>query len=144
MDGFKKVIPINLNTLTNLIPKDKYLFITKGIIYGDKLIDSNDKNNKYEYKINCNNPIPEGILLKLFCFPDKQIINILKWSIMSEAEEAALILDIHKHTSKNEFGTYFVADDDQDMMEAYQDFEDDMDCSMALEVSYNYSHINYI
>ena len=71
-----------------------------GIYYGDILIDSYDKNNKYECKIHCNNPIPEGFLLKLFCFPDKQIINILKWSIMSEAEEAALILDIHKHKSK--------------------------------------------
>ena len=60
---------------------------------------------------------------------------------MSEAEETALILDIHKLTIKNEF----VAEDDKDMMEAYQDFEDDMDCNMALEVNYNYySHINYI
>ena len=60
---------------------------------------------------------------------------------MSEAEETALILDIHKLRIKNDF----VADDDKDMMEAYQDFEDDMDCNMALEVTYNYySHINYI
>ena len=35
---------------------------------------------------------------------------------MSQAEEDALLLDTHK--CKNEFGTYFVADDDQDMMEA--------------------------
>ena len=140
MDGFKKVIPIDLNTLANTVPKDKYLFITKGIIYGNELIDSNNKNIKYKYKNNCNNPIPEGILLKLFCFPDNQIINILKWSIMSEAEETALILDIHKLTMKNDF----VADDDNDMMEAYQDFEDDMDCNMALEVSDDYINIDYI
>ena len=105
------------------------------------LIDSYDKNNKYECKIHCNNEIPEGILLKIFCFPDKQVINILKWSIMSDAEHHALLLDISKYTSKNEFGTYFVADDDQDMMEAYQDFEDDMDCNMAHEIRYNYYHI---
>lgn len=141
MDGYKKIIHIDLDTLANLVPKEKYLFITKGIIYGNELIDSNNKNNKYKYKNNCNNPIPEGILLKLFCFPDKQIITILKWSKMSEAEETALILDIHKSRIKNDF----VADDDKDMMEAYQDFEDDMDCNMALEVTYNYySHINYI
>ena len=62
---------------------------------------------------------------------------------MSQTDEDALLLNTHKY--KNEFGTYFVADNDQEVKEAYQDFEDDMDCNMALEVTYNYySHINYI
>ena len=31
MDGYKKIIYSDLDTLANLVPKEKYLFITKGL-----------------------------------------------------------------------------------------------------------------
>ena len=89
-------------------------------------------NEKFEIKFQCTNA-PQGILLKVFCFPENKIVNIIKWTLMSPHESNALHLDIYK----NQKGDQREKNVDKFFNEAYQEFEDDMDCSMALEVNYN-------
>ena len=132
MDGFKKVIPIDLKTLTQEIPKDKYSFVCMGIVENSYIV-IDPAHPKEKIKFESKITLPTGILLKLFCFPENKIIKILKCQNMTLDEERCLQLQIvlEKNKTKN------LQNEEEQMVAAVQEYEDDMNCSIALEVSHN-------
>ena len=129
---FKKVIPIKFNLIKNLRPHEIFLFISMCTIENQETAIDPYTQEKFQIKFT---NAPQGILLKVYCFPENQIIHIIKWALMSPHESNALHLEIYK----NEIGNQKEGEEDFDKFfnEAYQELQDDMDCSMALQVNYN-------
>ena len=125
----KKVVPIEFKFLKNLRPHEKILFVSMTIIENEET--AMDPYTLEKIKIKLTTTAPQGILLKVFCFPQNEIVNIIKWTICSTHESNALNLEICKNQKEWEQNV------DEILNEAYQELEDDLELSMALEVNYN-------
>ena len=157
--SFKKVVPIKLYKMKDLRPREKILFVSMAIlvtedtamdpytseIFQIKLTTAvslttveNEERFQERFPIK-QTTAPIGTLLKIYCFPEHKIINIIKWSVMSPHESNALRLSISKLEMANKKEGDNNIDSEATMLnEAYQEYqemEDDLDCSMVLEVN---------
>ena len=131
---FKKIVPINFNKLKNLKMFEKILFVSLAIIDTKDTATDPYTLETFQIKLTTDDA-PKGILLKVFCFPEHNIINIIKCNIMSPHESNALQLAI----SRNEMGDNNVENEATILNEAYKAYQEDCDCDhdciMALEVN---------
>ena len=126
---FKKVVPIEFKFLKNLRPHEKILFVSMTIIENEET--AMDPYTREKIKIKLTTTAPQGILLKVFCFPQNEIVHILKWSICSTHESNALNLEI----ARNKMQEVWAPKSDGILNEAFQELEDDLELSIALEVN---------